>query len=216
MKSVRDGDKNYKKTFDEINGLDYMPKGYDMDSCARKDKNMMIILAFMCSQAAVEGGLPPQTATALEEYYVKRVEVMETITELRQLNDTMLQDFTSHVSEYKKMEGISPQIRECCAYIKANFMKDLTLKNIAKAMGYTEYYLSRKFQQEMGIRLLDYIKNVRLEYAKVWLISTDKSIQDISEQLRFGTRNYFTRVFKEKTGKTPAAYREENRGPVEG
>ena len=82
-------------------------------------------------------------------------------------------------------------------------------------MGYTEYYLSRKFQQEMGIRLLDYIKNVRLEYAKVWLLSTDKSIQEISEQLRFGTRNYFTRVFKEKTGKTPAAYRDENRGQAE-
>lgn len=216
MKFVRDGDRNYQKAFEQMNGVDYMPKEYDKDNFYRSNKNLMIILTSMCSQAAVEGGLAPQTAAALEEYYIRRVEDMETITELKQLNERMLEDFIRHVSECKKLEGISPQIQECCEYVKANFMKELTLKDIAKAMGYTEYYLSRKFQQEMGIRLLDYIKNVRLEYAKVWLISTDKSIQEISEQLRFGTRNYFTRVFKEKTGKTPAAYREENRGQMDG
>lgn len=214
-KVVREGDMNYKKAFDEMNGVEYMPDEYDTDNVYRTNKNMMIILTFMCSQAAIEGGLPPQTATALERHYIRRVEDMETLTELQQLNEMMIEDFIQHVKASREMDGISPQIRECCEYVKANFMKELTLKNIAKAMGYTEYYLSRKFQQEMGIRLLDYIKNVRLEYAKVWLLSTDKSIQEISEQLRFGTRNYFTRVFKEKTGKTPAAYRDENWGQAE-
>lgn len=68
-------------------------------------------------------------------------------------------------------------------------------------------YLARKFQKEMGVKLLDYIKEIRLEYAKVWLTTTDKSIQEISLRLQFGTRSYFSKVFKAKNGMTPAAFR---------
>lgn len=60
----------------------------------------------------------------------------------------------------------------------------------------------------MGIKLLDYIKKVRLSYAKVWLLTNEKSIQEISEILQFSTRNYFTKVFKAQEGITPAEYRE--------
>ena len=40
------------------------------------------------------------------------------------------------------------------------------------------------------------------------LISTEKSIQEISELLQFCSRNYFSRVFKEKEGISPQEYRE--------
>ena len=57
------------------------------------------------------------------------------------------------------------------------------------------------------MRLLDYIRQTRLEYAKILLTTTSLSIQQISERLQFGTRNYFTRVFKEYAGISPSDYR---------
>ena len=60
----------------------------------------------------------------------------------------------------------------------------------------------------MGIRLSDYIRDTRLEYAKIWLVSTEKSIQEISDLLQFCSRNYFSRVFKEKEGMSPQEYRQ--------
>ena len=39
------------------------------------------------------------------------------------------------------------------------------LEDLAKAACYSEYYLNRKFQQEMGQRISDYIRDTRLEYA---------------------------------------------------
>ncbi len=75
-------------------------------------------------------------------------------------------------------------------------------------MGYTEYYFARKFQEETGVRLLDYIKQTRLDYAKILLSTTNLSIQQISEKLQFGTRNYFTRIFKEHVGTSPTEYRD--------
>lgn len=60
----------------------------------------------------------------------------------------------------------------------------------------------------MGIKVTDYIKQARIEYAKIALLTTKKSIQEISDSLQFGTRNYFSKVFHEIVGMTPAAYRE--------
>lgn len=70
------------------------------------------------------------------------------------------------------------------------------------------YYFIRKFYKEMGIKVSDYIKQARIEYAKVVLVTSKKSIQEISDLLQFGTRNYFSKVFHEVVGMMPAAYRE--------
>ena len=49
----------------------------------------------------------------------------------------------------------------------------------------------------------------KVERAKILLKSTDMTVQDISDRLCFGTRNYFSRVFQEVAGCTPVQYREE-------
>ena len=46
-------------------------------------------------------------------------------------------------------------------------------------------FCSRKFQKEMGIRLSDYIRDTRLEYAKIRLPSTEKTVEEIREPLQF-------------------------------
>lgn len=69
-------------------------------------------------------------------------------------------------------------------------------------------FCSRKFQKEMGTRLSEYIRDTRLEYAKIWLLSTEKTVQEISEQLQFCSRNYFSRVFREKEGVSPQEFRD--------
>ena len=69
-------------------------------------------------------------------------------------------------------------------------------------------FCSRKFQKEIGIRLSDYIRDTRLEYAKIWLLSTEKTVQPISEQLQFCSRNYFTTVFRAKEGVRPQEFRD--------
>ena len=83
-------------------------------------------------------------------------------------------------------------------------------------MGYTEYYLTKKFNAEMGMKLSDYIKQKKVERARLLLATTSKSVQEISDSLQFSSRNYFSAVFTALEGKTPAAYRAENnqRGKV--
>ena len=78
---------------------------------------------------------------------------------------------------------------------------------LAKKMGYSENYLTKKFKNEMGISLTQYITNLKIQKAKDLLVSGSESIQDICSQLGFGSQSYFGMVFHRETGMSPGAYR---------
>ena len=56
---------------------------------------------------------------------------------------------------------------------------------------------------------MDYLRDARLEQACEALRSTHKRLQQISEELQFGSCNYFGKVFTKKYGISPAAYRQQ-------
>lgn len=56
-----------------------------------------------------------------------------------------------------------------------------------------------------------YVNKARIDRASYLLMSTDMNIDDISALLHFGNRNFFTKVFKEETGSTPAKFREDHK-----
>ena len=166
------------------------------------------ILTALVSRAAMDGGLAVNTAKEMELSYIREAEACGTITELKTVMNQMLDDFVHKVRECNANPLISRTIQESCDYIRANVLKPLTVEEIAKEMGYTTYYFTKKFYKEMGVKVTDYIKEARVHYAKIALLTTRKSIEEISESLHFGSRNYFSKVFRSIVGVTPAAYRE--------
>ena len=116
--------------------------------------------------------------------------------------------FLNQVRLYQQSTGLSRGVQECRDYIRANYNKSLTTEEIARHCGYTEYYLTRKFRKETGMKLTDYIRSVRLEKAKVMLLSSGRDVQQISEELQFGSRSYFDRVFRQEVGMSPRQFRE--------
>ena len=85
-------------------------------------------------------------------------------------------------------------MKQCCDYIRRHILQPLELSQIARHVGYSEYYLSKRFNREMGIRVVDFIKDERINLAKIWLVTTSKSVDEISETLQFNSRNYFGKV----------------------
>ena len=161
----------------------------------------------LCARAAVEGGVSLQTSKEMEEAYVSRVEQSGTISGLADLNHEMIRGFAQQVAQCKKNPNVSETIQRCCNYIRSHYMEPLGLSDISAALGYADYYLSRKFYKEMGLYLSDYINEVRLGHAKTMLATTNMSLEAISEKLNYSSRNYFSKVFREITGMTPAAFR---------
>lgn len=207
LQAVRDGNLDYKQILEQASGY-WTGAVSDTGDSLRDGKNSVLILTALVSRAAMDGGLAVNTAKEMELSYIREAEACGTITELKTVMNQMLDDFVHKVRECNANPLISRTIQESCDYIRANVLKPLTVEEIAKEMGYTTYYFTKKFYKEMGVKVTDYIKEARVHYAKIALLTTRKSIEEISESLHFGSRNYFSKVFRSIVGVTPAAYRE--------
>lgn len=208
LQAVRDGNLNYREIIEKEAYYDASLLS-DSGDTIRDAKNSVIIFTALCCRAAMEGGLSSKTVKEIERRYSTEIENCATMTKMKNVYYQMLDELCKKVHDYQEAPMISKATKKACDYIRANVKNPLSVEEIADEVGYTPYYFNRKFYTEMGIRVNDYIKQARCEYAKVELLATQKSIQEISDSLNFGTRNYFSRVFHEIVGMTPAAYREQ-------
>lgn len=98
-------------------------------------------------------------------------------------------------------------VKQSLAYLQQNFDQNLSRRQLAKAVGVSENYLSQIFRQELGISPWECLSRLRIQKAKELLTSTDRSITEVACQVGFDDPAYFSRVFKKMVGKSPQAFR---------
>ena len=117
----------------------------------------------------------------------------------------------------KRVEA--PLSKEIVIYNVVNYInssnKLITLKDISNKFFYDYNYISKNFKKLMKIGLRDYLYNIRLEKAKHLLVSTDKSVTEISELLGYSCIHSFSRSFKQKYGISPENYKNRNESDTE-
>ncbi len=72
----------------------------------------------------------------------------------------------------KEKNTISGQIKSVCDYITMHIKEKLSITTLAEEAGYTEYYFSHKFKNEIGCSVTDYIKREKIRQAKLMLSGT--------------------------------------------
>ena len=92
-------------------------------------------------------------------------------------------------------------------YIRKHYTSELSMQDVAKAMNYSEAYFCKLFKQCFRINFSAWLNEFRVEKAKEMLLQTRLSIREISLACGYTDANYFARVFKRITGKTPSEYR---------
>ena len=207
LQMVRTGDLNYKQALSVSMGIS---AGVPVrsDDALRQGKTSIIVFTSLVCRAAIEGGLSPEEAYALGDSYIQSAENAKTTDDLDPLALMMYDDFIQRVHKCRTNPNLSQQVQMCVDYIEMHLEEKIRAADLAKLVGYTEYYLTHKFKEETGLSVNDYAKFAKIERAKVLLKSTDQTVQDIAAALSFSTRNYFSRVFQEVTGLTPMEYRE--------
>ena len=172
-------------------------------------KDNPLIFTGLCARTAIRSGVPVYTAKKLESEWVGRIEAARSFSEAHRLRESMYNAFLRQVRQARESTGLSKAVRDCRSYIQANYMNEITLEDLARHCGYAEYYLSRKFAKETGMKISDYIHSVRIDAAKLLLVTTSREIQEISNLLHFGNRSHFDRVFRQHVGVSPAKFREQ-------
>lgn len=109
---------------------------------------------------------------------------------------------------YRNIQEIVDDIDAC---IKNHNDEALTLEHLAKKLGYSEYYVSRKFREISGVQFRDYLRYRRLAFALKKIRDTNTGLLDIALNYGFSSHEAFTRAFKEVYGITPSEYRQNPR-----
>ena len=84
---------------------------------------------------------------------------------------------------------------------------ELSVARMARALGCSADYLSRRFHGERGITLTGWITRERMELARDLLADPRRNVAEIGWACGFNAPSYFIRVFRRQTGTTPRAYR---------
>lgn len=108
-----------------------------------------------------------------------------------------------------RLKNASLSIMEAIYYIESTYYKDPSLENVASKVSLTPFYFSKLFKESTGVTYSAYLNHVKVQQARVLLINTKLSMDEIAEQCGFSTRNYMCAIFKKITNLTPKEFKKD-------
>ncbi len=91
-------------------------------------------------------------------------------------------------------------------YINENF-RTISEKDVSDRFGISYSYFSRSFKQVMNMSFKEYVNYLKINEAQRLLLTTGKSITDISMELGFSSSSHFINVFKKYKDCSPKQYK---------
>ena len=92
-------------------------------------------------------------------------------------------------------------------FIKYNYNKEISLKDMANAAQLSPYHLSRVFKKHMSYSPYEFLIITRIDNAKHLLKTTDFLIKEIAYKVGFGSEINFTNSFTARVGLSPQKFR---------
>lgn len=135
----------------------------------------------------------------------------EKINQLSNLNKLVehINNILENVYRIKKVQTIDDLdiVKKVKEYIDYNYNNDINVRDLADKFNLNYSYLSASFTKEVGISIVSYVTELRIKEAKKLLCDSNANITTIAETVGYSDLQYFYRVFKKNTGKTPLAYK---------
>lgn len=202
--AIRDCDiDKARELLNSILGDLFVIAGADLDIIRTRLVELIVLL----SRGAVEGGVSTKEIFGLNGQYIKKILEVDTIDDLYFWLNQILIRFVDAVFIYRNSRH-GDSIKKAIHYINQNYMKKITLEEVANAVHVSPNYFSKIFKEETGINFAIYLNQVRVEGAKKLLIADDASLVDVAYLAGFEDQSYFSRVFKKYTGISPKRYKE--------
>jgi len=92
-------------------------------------------------------------------------------------------------------------------YIEEHINEKITMGELAKAAGYSQWHCSRIFKEMTGKTPFEYIRSLRLSKAAMTLRDRKIKVTDVAFDFVFDSHEGFTRAFTKEFGVSPKKYR---------
>jgi AraC-like DNA-binding protein len=110
----------------------------------------------------------------------------------------------SQIQTASRSQALFEAIRD---YIDEHYAMPLTRESVAKSFYISPNYLSHLFQKAGTIGFNEYLNHTRLEHAKALLKEYDLKVKEVAHTCGFVDSNYFCRLFRKNTERSPSEYR---------
>ncbi len=174
----------------------------------RQIKNTVIVSATLASRAAIRGGMDVEDAFSLSDAYIQKCELLNSPAQIMNLQYHMILEYTQKVERLRLGKRPGKLAIDVANYIQHHLSEPITVEDIAKELYLSRPYLSRKFIEETGESLTDFILKEKTEEAKRLLRYSDKSLTAIGNYLGFSSQGHFSRVFRKYAACSPSEYRD--------
>ncbi len=134
-----------------------------------------------------------------------------TFRELKNMTPQEYREYAVNAAQTPR-KMVSETVERILYYIHANYREQISLKSIAQDLYISENIIRTLLHNNLNTSFKDILSAYRLRYSEALLVVTDLPILDISLTSGFNSERTFTRLFKERNGITPSAYRNQFRG----
>lgn len=93
-------------------------------------------------------------------------------------------------------------------YLEANFLRQVSLAEIAAAAGVHRVHLSREFRRYFSTTVGEFLRRKRIEHACQLVSTTQTPLAEIAMTCGFSDQSHFSATFRRQIGLTPAKYRQ--------
>jgi two-component system response regulator YesN len=192
-----------QKILNEILGYVFFSSGKDIEIMKARILELVVLL----SRAAVEGGAESTEIFGLNYQYLSEIHDLNTVEDLTFWLSKIMTRFTDCVFNLADVRH-KDIIFKAVDYIKRNYMKRITLEEVARSVYLNPSYFSKIFKNEMKCTFISYINKIRINAAKNLLLDIAIPLTEVSCLVGFEDQSYFTKVFKKAIGATPGKFRE--------
>lgn len=190
----------------------FMPLGQEgfgvlSEDALRNLKYHLIITVAFITRYCIGGGMAPETASNLSDLYIRRVDRCDSAEQIHALHRELTMDYTARMRAMQGRAVFSRPVTKCTEYIHTHLHTRITIEALCGVSGLSRSYLSELFRREVGMPVMQYVTERRLEAARQELELSERPVSDIALHLGFCSQSHFTACFRRRFGMTPAACR---------
>lgn len=206
LHAIEIGDIDYiNKVINSMSQAMTIPPRFPSDPL-RERKNLCITLNSISLRAALKGGLNQSIAHSLSHNFAILIEQQTSTEAITELNNKIIRTYTESVRKYA-LKDHSEAIIDAVNYIRTHLTNKVSLSEIAEHLHLSGEHLSRKFKDEMGLTLTDYIHKVKIDESLSLLQSERYSISDIAYTFGYSSPAHYTSTFKKIMGMSPREWK---------
>lgn len=143
------------------------------------------------------------------ERFIKVLVILKDLALSEEYNVLNASEFQIEVipQDYARLQVIFNFVRE-------NFRRQISLDEVAEKASLTAPSFARYFKKVTGKTFTNFVNQYRLLHASKLLTESEMSIMDVCFESGFNNFSHFNKLFRNYSGKTPSAYRNEIRQVV--